>query len=63
MMESGKILLEAEEMEEYMSFCRREIHGLAETGFDTEKTLAFMIPESTVFFHYLLYHSAATNST
>ena len=29
-------------MGEYMSFCRRKIHGLAETGFDTEKTLAFI---------------------
>ena len=41
-MTAHPILTEAKKLGEYIVYCRRTLHAIAETGFDTTRTLAFI---------------------
>lgn len=41
-MSTHPILSEAESLSEYIVYCRRTLHAMAETGFNTARTLAFI---------------------
>ncbi len=44
-MEKHNLLLEAEDLKEYLINCRRKLHSVAETGFELPKTLDFVAGE------------------